>query len=370
VLDAIRIAGRATTGAEAQRPGDVTGLPAELQREDVTGLAGERQGEDMTGLAGERHGEDLTVLPVRRLRSQAVLAPPPAAPAATLAPAEAPPASPPDDRRSRPLGIIVAAVVVALLAGSLIGYLVGHSTGSDSSTAPSVPASPGSTVSPSAVTSASPADVGALRTQLATAVRHAAGLEAQVKTLTGQVQDAQVQATALQAQLQSAQAQLQSAQGQLQSAQAQLSVVSAALPVNLSALDVSGSYAAGATNVESCAGFNDDCTTFLTRYSFQAVPDPGSPGNFLISSYYFANKPLTRYGTTFVSQGSVDRGTAMCDGSAQATSYSLTLVPQSVALAGGTVVVSTVVGDLTYASPAGGGCRDASARVAFTATRG
>ena len=267
------------------------------------------------------------------------------------------------DRRSRPLGIIIAAVVVALLAGSLIGYLVGHSTGDDSSTASSVPASPGTTVSSGAVTSADPTAVSALRTQLATAVQHAADLAAQVKTLTGQVQDAQGQATALQGQLQSAQSQLQSAQGQL-------SAVSAAFPVNLSALDISGTFAAGATNVEACEGFDDDCTTFLTRYSFQAMPDPNSPGNFLVSSYYFANKPLTRYGTTFVSQGSVDRGTAMCNGAPQATSYSLTLVPQAVALSGSTVVVSTVVGDLTYASPAGGGCRDASARVAFTATSG
>jgi hypothetical protein len=267
------------------------------------------------------------------------------------------------------MGIIIAAVVVALLAGSLIGYLVGHSTGGDSTTASSVPESPGSTASSGAVTSANPTDVNALRTQLATAVQHAADLEAQVKTLTGQVQDAQGQATALQGQATALQGQLQSAQSQLQSAQSQLSAVSAAFPVNLSALDVSGSFAAGATNLEGCEGFNDDCTTFLTRYSFQAVPDPNSPGNFLISSYYFANKPLTRFGTTFVSQGSVDRGTAMCNGTPQATSYSLTLVPQAVALSDGTVVVSTVVGDLTYASPAGGGCRDASARVAFTATR-
>ena len=107
------------------------------------------------------------------------------------------------------MGIIIG-IVVALLAGSLIGYLVGHSTGGDSTTASSVPESPGSTASSGAVTSANPTDVNALRTQLATAVQHAAALEAQVKTLTGQVQDAQGQATALQGQATALQGQLQS----------------------------------------------------------------------------------------------------------------------------------------------------------------
>ena len=65
VLDAIRSAGLATTSAGPLRPSDVTALPAEPQREDVT------------------------VLPVRRLRSQAVLAPPPAAPPVLVAPRRA-----------------------------------------------------------------------------------------------------------------------------------------------------------------------------------------------------------------------------------------------------------------------------------------
>jgi hypothetical protein len=333
VLAAIRSAGQGATRADPLGAGDVTVTAVDVPREDVT------------------------VLPVRRLRSHDVLAPP--VPPEAVATAGGPPAPPSgkDGRRSRPVAIIVAVVVAALLAGTVLGYVVGHSTGDDGSTA-TVPPSTAPSVTSNPFT-----DLSALRTQLATAVQHAADLEGQVKTLTGEAEDAQGQVTSLQGQL-------QSAQSQLQATQSQLSAMSAALPVDLSALDLTGSYTAGGTNVESCEGFNDGCTTFLTRYSFQAAPDPGSPGNLLISSYYFANKPLTRYGTTFVSQGSVDRGTAMCNGSAQATSYTLTLVPQAVTLAGSTVVVSTVVGDLTYASPAGGGCRDATARVSFTATRG